>query len=604
MAYSVSKLGGADPTVELVAQMERDEYGKKSGTHGRNHTPSTPASRGKKAAGDLIIYDPSNRNSTPTSTLDVDLLETYGGTPKVSRVGSGRSRVNVGAELTPSRVSNESGIVTNERSGYAVTPIRGAFSPASYSPSTANPSAAYSGRSNAGNVVCSHNVSDVAAWEWDDGPTSFQPHVGSLQGQQLGSAKLSYMCDFVGEVAELLESHLREMEKWLNQGGGLEPWVPEPLDVPRSSSQNYLGRICSDGRLNAESILLEGSVDSSVSGKPIRLDVSGMSSAEDGGQREPFAVFPGQVVVVNGQNNKGQRLFAQKIHSKASAPLPSKMPSLSKETGPLHVVVGAGPFTQLDTLSYEPLQDLMALVRKIRPHVLILIGPFLDFTHAHISGDGGCQLAETFETYFDRMVDEMMGQLQGMNTQVVLVSSARDVHAHPVYPTPAYAFLPGGRAAQYMSSDGTKRPRLILAPDPCLLDVSGVVIGVTATDILMHLGREEMAGTGHKIDRLGRLARHLIHQRNYYPLYPPALGVNLDMKLWSQMCTMPVTPHILILPSDLRGFIKDVDDCIVMNPERLTKGVVGGSFAKFEVRPLEISEPSLLSNVKAQIVKI
>ncbi|XP_071453694.1 DNA polymerase alpha subunit B isoform X2 [Hetaerina americana] len=601
MAYSVSRLGGADPTIELLAQMERDEYGKRSGIHNRN-TPSTPATRGKKGGGDLIIYDPSSRN-TQSSKFDADLLETYGSTPKVTRRGNAGKVL--GAEVTPSPGQYNA---LKEKSSQGAVPPRGTFSPASYSPSTATPSVAYSGRSNAGQVVCSVNASEVAEWEWEGGLPSFRPSVVELNGRPSGAGgTLRYMCDFVGEVAELLEGQLHVMGKYLNEAGGLEPWVPEPLDMPQRSSQNYLGRICGDGRLNAESILLEGAVDSTVSGKPIRLDVSRMPCSEEGTPKEPYALFPGQVVVVSGQNHKGQRLYAQQVYSKASAPLPSNAPSLSTGTGPLHVMVGTGPFTQRDTLSYEPLQDLVAQVHKLQPHVLILIGPFLEFAHTHISGDGGCQLAESFENYLDRMVDEMMGQLQGLTTQVVLVSSARDVNAHPVYPTPAYAFPKGGRTLQYMGGDGkTKQPRLIVAPDPCLLDISGVVIGVTATDILMHLGREEMAGAGHKVDRLGRLSRHLIHQRNFYPLYPPALGVNMDLKLWSQMCALPVTPHILILPSDLRGFIKDVDGCIVMNPERLTKGVVGGSYAKFEVQPPSTGawEPSLLSHVRAQIVKI
>ena len=30
-------------------------------------------------------------------------------------------------------------------------------------------------------------------------------------------------------------------------------------------------------------------------------------------------------------------------------------------------------------------------------------------------------------------------------------------------------------------------------PDPCMLNIDGVLIGVTSTDILLHLGREEIS---------------------------------------------------------------------------------------------------------------
>ncbi|RXM30453.1 Isoaspartyl peptidase/L-asparaginase [Acipenser ruthenus] len=38
--------------------------------------------------------------------------------------------------------------------------------------------------------------------------------------------------------------------------------------------------------------------------------------------------------------------------------------------------------------------------------------------------------------------------------------------------------------------------RVLLLPDPCTLDLSGVVIGVTSTDILFHMGAEEISSLG------------------------------------------------------------------------------------------------------------
>lgn len=81
-------------------------------------------------------------------------------------------------------------------------------------------------------------------------------------------------------------------------------------------------------------------------------------------------------------------------------------------------------------------------------------------------------------------------------------------------------------------------------------------------------------------DRMGRLVRHMLSQRSFYPLYPPDESVPLDVELWAEHAQMPTTPHILILPSDLRHFIKDVDGTVVVNPERLTKGQSGGTFAR------------------------
>jgi len=57
-------------------------------------------------------------------------------------------------------------------------------------------------------------------------------------------------------------------------------------------------------------------------------------------------------------------------------------------------------------------------------------------------------------------------------------------------------------------------------------------------------------------DTLGRIAGHILCQQSFYPLYPPAEEMNLDLELWARYASLDVTPHILILPSDLRCFIK------------------------------------------------
>jgi DNA polymerase alpha subunit B len=79
-----------------------------------------------------------------------------------------------------------------------------------------------------------------------------------------------------------------------------------------------VGRVCCDGngRLNAKSVIIEG-----VNGKTVPMDVS---------QVENFSLFPGQVIVVEGENPLGSKLSAKQIYTDASLPLPPK-PSLSTE---------------------------------------------------------------------------------------------------------------------------------------------------------------------------------------------------------------------------------------------------------------------------------
>jgi DNA polymerase alpha subunit B len=89
-----------------------------------------------------------------------------------------------------------------------------------------------------------------------------------------------------------------------------------------------VGRVCCDsnGRLNAKSLILEG-----LAGKTVTMDIS---------QVEHFSLFPGQVIVVEGENPLGSKLFAKQIYSDASLPLPPK-PSLSTEENGKQICVNS-----------------------------------------------------------------------------------------------------------------------------------------------------------------------------------------------------------------------------------------------------------------------
>lgn len=74
------------------------------------------------------------------------------------------------------------------------------------------------------------------------------------------------------------------------------------------------------------------------------------------------------------------------------------------------MVVAAGPFTQVDSLDYEPLEDLMKYVKTHRPHVVVLIGPLVDLRQAQLT-EGS--LAESYDTFYDRIVKGIVDQLKG-----------------------------------------------------------------------------------------------------------------------------------------------------------------------------------------------
>ncbi|CAL7951211.1 unnamed protein product [Xylocopa violacea] len=321
------------------------------------------------------------------------------------------------------------------------------------------------------------------------------------------------------------------------------------------------GRICikvdkSNGR---KSVMLEGSKrPKGVKIAPIvHLDLY---------EIKHYSVFSGQVVAVEGVCTNGQVLVAKKLFVKGYAPL-FDVPELSKE---IRIYVAVGPFTPSDNLNYQPLWDLMERVVEEEPNVLILIGPVVEYTHPEIAK---CTLKDNYQDFFDKILTNILQYLKGTITRLVLISSNRDVHHEPVFPTPEYIIN--------ANKVGPNTANLYPLPDPCIMNIEGLHIGVTSVDVFRHVAQQEVSNTP-GMDRIGRLADHILSQATFYPVFPPFRGLNFDVALWRKYGCFERQPHILILPSDIKYYIKSVNECLVVNPERLQKYI----YAKLCIRPV------------------
>lgn len=106
---------------------------------------------------------------------------------------------------------------------------------------------------------------------------------------------------------------------------------------------------------------------------------------------------------------------------------------------------------------------------------------------------------------------------------------------------------------------GARQKRVHLAPNPAWLRVNEVTIGVSSSDALFDLSGDEVSAGGQGTNRLARLAGHLLQQQSFYPLFPPPAGsaAQLDMR-HAQRWGMPTTPDVLLVPSRLAQFAREV----------------------------------------------
>jgi len=347
------------------------------------------------------------------------------------------------------------------------------------------------------------------------------------------------------------------------------------------------GRVCAEGdaaSLNQSSVMIEG-----ANGKRVKLDLSNVGE---------FAVFPGQVVVVHGNNTTGECITAREVFTDASLPMPrtpAGQIAAYNETeaylggAPLNIIVASGPFTGSGDLSYQPLDDLLAHVRETAPDVVILVGPFVDSRHKLLdpaqAGTPGCfsDPPDSLQVVRQVMREKVCAGLASCpGTACVIVPCTNDLHAKSVFPQPPFDET---EVINANDEEGEVNVKVLkLYSNPCTFRINEVVVSVTGQDTIMALSAGEAARTQGG-DRIARLASHLIRQRSMFPVFPAPEGSQLAFSRAAEL-ELPMSPDILITPSQLMPFAKRAGEVLCVNPGRLVKGSTPGTFARLSIHPV------------------
>ena len=384
-----------------------------------------------------------------------------------------------------------------------------------------------------------------------------------------------YMVDRIADKVAYIEHRISQIEAELEEKNPETFMASLATAVQQPST--FVGRICCDtenGRLNAQSVLLEGSISRS-NGARVKVDLSNV---------EDYRLFPGQVSIIKGTNPSGFCLAATAVES--PSPLPQK-PSRHAAKEGLSCIIATGPFTVAENINYEPLSVILEYAEKSCPDVLILMGPFVDHNQEIIRNN---KIEEEFAEIFDsRILSKLVSFSEQMDhkVRIVLMPSCRDVHHDFVFPQGPFPKIEG--LPMSVTTIG----------NPSTFSYDDVVFGCCAEDWLISATKEETSKASQPPDRLSALASHAILQRNYFPMFPPS-GVPLDTSRGYAL-EMPCTPHILVTSSDLVPFAKVLrtsisndngksiesksGSVVCINPGRLTKGSNSGTFAHVHVVP-------------------
>ena len=460
-------------------------------------------------------------------------------------------------------------------------------------------SAKYSAREEKFKVISTMNEALAAAVPVDRKSSRCETKL--LQGIQLykGGRPVvhRYMFERVEQKCNMLRDRLRSITDGIILRNGLKQKALEedgcelqmsPVNMPAQEKAWYCGRICCEGdhgNINASSVLLEG-----ANGKRVRLDLSHVMQ---------FAVFPGQIVVLRGNNTSGESIIVREMWSDATLPMaktPADKMATWNETEaflggmPLSIMTASGPFTSSADLTYKPLQDLLEHAAQQKPDVLILTGPFVDCKHRQLNPEtagtvgGFNDPPDSLQVVRHVMRDLIAERLSAGSptTTCVLIPCIEDLHSRTTFPQP-----PFDQAEIIQAMDGeidvAQRVDVQLVGNPCMLRINEILVGICTADPIRSLSSNEASRCPG--DRLTRLVSHIVQQRSFYPLFPPAEGCQMSTAHVSHL-GLQQTPDILLLPSMLNAFTKRVGDVLCVNPGKLTRGSGPGTFARLTIHPI------------------
>ncbi|KAJ3358189.1 DNA-directed DNA polymerase alpha subunit pol12 [Allomyces javanicus] len=457
-------------------------------------------------------------------------------------------------------------------------------------PASATPSqgAKYADRPNCGKVEVSFNTHLPSCL------TAPPPVSLDLDGSSSALALIpnqnvepfKYMYDKILELGEQMDDYLDVFEERFRTAYPVIDELSNP-SYPSQSPVYVVGRIvvAEEGRkLTPNALVIECSRKFNGVRTPLFLDSALPSDS----------LFPGQVVALHGTNPAGMAFHVHRIlHLPLLDPPTTRARDLLqlapvRSNTPQSMLVAAGPFTTTDNLAYEPIADLAALIRTHRPHVVLLLGPFVDDRHPLlVRGDVDVFPDDLFR---DRVLDPLVAAAaaDGGHSEIVLVPSVHDLHHEYVtFPQPP---LPAPNGVQVR-----------MLPNPVQLTWHELVVAVGTRDALFDVAAAELvtAPPAHgNDDRVARAARNVLEQRSFYPLNPPPENTApVDLARAAHL-ELQVTPDLLILPSLLRHCVKalptttdatataDTDAAtLLVNPGQVARGASGGTVAWITVHP-------------------
>lgn len=436
--------------------------------------------------------------------------------------------------------------------------------------------------------------------------------------------KFRTMRQNLSDAADVLDLQIETTAKIIQDHYDLSPSDFGDPSVQAQSEIHAVGRIVPDSTtteefLNMESLALETSRLVGV-GRRIRLDLTDI---------DEVSLFCGQIVAIRGKNANGDSF---KVNEVLALPYPnspvSTLDELQKyraalEGKPLKVLATNGPYFS-DSFDLHFLEQFVERVNsEIKPHVLILFGPFIDVTDPMIAKGAIPHFPHlknqpnTLDEIFTKVIAPVLKRIR-QEIQVILIPSTRDaISKHASYPQDSYN-------RKYLQLP--KNFKCFV--NPATFQLNEVFFGCSNVDTYKDMKEMTKGGNTSMRNRFDRVSEHILQQRRFYPVFPGGIKKKLlstsndGKKVYEHISGADLevpylgltefvgnfTPDIIIIPSEMHHFARVGQNVVMINPGRFI-GHNGkpGTYAEISITSPDLEngnltkvdgpEPTFLHNV-------
>lgn len=132
----------------------------------------------------------------------------------------------------------------------------------------------------------------------------------------------------------------------------------------------------------------------------------------------------------------------------------------------------------------------------------------------------------------------------------------------------------------------------VLTSNPSVFMLNDISVGIVNTDVVKDMcinmcikNPAPQAGQAQAKPKIDQVLQSILQQKSFYPLYPAGLSAPIEWEQYKGLM-FNQTPDVLITPSDLMLFAKNIEGCVCVNPGSLYKGASAGNYAVVTIDPL------------------